>query len=397
MISFKGNYYNLNNSKNETLDFVNDSLMRSYEAIDYFFDYLQLDKTLFSHLKNVDIVVDNNEEAGLNNMAAYFIVRDNITNEPVIHLSSTYVDKVLTISKRDLQYNDSVNQLAWSIIHETIHCNRCIIIDSLITLQDTNIILHGDSKKFKNTYIEIEDLLSNYYNPNKEPFIYDILKVIEDREYYDVYSYNEKEDRYEFYLIDKKDIVNFSMTELNKFLTINYIKNYLCNKPYGTIKRNIKYNEEDMVMNYDLDSCSIMVPFEKEESIKEKEKISLNEGLEESITEVFAGLIIIMNKDRSLNIYEACDILRQIINNYDIQLGIELVKNMSLDDIRWFFLSCYQDEYNNRFKEIYSEEYDKLLECFSELYKNTTDLSKENKEFLTEGKNIIYRNKVLKK
>ena len=39
-----------------------------------------------------------------------------------------------------------------------------------------------------------------------------------------------------------------------------------------------------------------------------------------------------------------------------------------MDTIRWFFLSCYEDEYRNRFYELYKDEYFRLIDKFSEAY-----------------------------
>lgn len=389
MIKIDGNYYKLKSSNDEILSIVKDSSIKAYQAIDHFFDVIELNKELFSHLKDIDITIDNNKSNG--NMAAYFIVRDSNTKEPMINLIAGYIDKNISLSKTDGKYNSSLCQIAWSIIHETIHCNRCIMIKDRITVQDTGFVIDENINKFKKTYNHVEDLLSKYYNPNKMIYFFDILKIVIDDKYIDVYVYNEKEDRYEFYLFDKLNISgNNVLNDIKLLLYLNYKNKCIFNKPYGIIKRFNSFNEEDMCMNFS--NNSIDFPFDIDTSKKTKDIILLNEGLEESITEAFAGLITIMNEDKYLNIYEACDTLYYLIDNYDIKLAIDLIRNMNMDDIRWFFVSCYLDEYENRFNNIIKKDYDRLLICFDKLYKTSGFRNNSILETYYEGRYIIYQN-----
>ena len=385
MVKLEGIYYSAKN-QNKTVDFVLDSIDNAYQAIDYFFDYINIDKSLFNHLKQIPVFIDN--ECDNERITAYFIVRDKVLHEPVIHIVRKYINLLLDDSNREL----SIKKLSWSIIHETIHCNRCIILNNLINDQDTNIVNNSNTEELKKEYNELEELLSIYYNPKKE--VYDVLKVKYDDEFMDIYAYNEIKDSYELYIIHKNRLYNiFDINEINQLLTFNYNNNYTDIKPYSTIKKITKYNEEDVCMNFDYDSGNISVPFNRNSSIIERNKISLNEGIEEALTEAFSGIILFMNDNHNISFIDACNKLYILTDNYDIKLAIDFIKTLSIDDIRWFFLSCYMDEYDNRLKKIMYYNYERLLYCFKQLYEISFNEKEQDKKLYLEGRSLIMKQK----
>ena len=77
--------------------------------------------------------------------------------------------------------------------------------------------------------------------------------------------------------------------------------------------------------------------------------------------------------------------------NY-IVLAYTLINNLDMDTIRWFFLSCYMEEYRNKFYELYGEDYYQLIDVINNAFDNPIN----NNVFRSHNKDIEYIRKLKK-
>ena len=88
--------------------------------------------------------------------------------------------------------------------------------------------------------------------------------------------------------------------------------------------------------------------------------------MEEPLIEAFSRIIINHKYGRELKIKETCiEEINNPENPYDLKIAFNLIYYMNLDTIKWFILSSYDDEYRNRLKEIFNENYGLLLDYFA--------------------------------
>ena len=385
MIDYNGDFKDLpfsNASMYSLVDYAND---KKNEILKSFFRKLDLNPSLFDHLYDIDILIDNTNED--NNVYAYYAVNNPNTGEPAIYMTTNFLIKQLTnIDKDPLNKEKYINQVIITLIHETIHSNRSILVKNSINVKDTAKPSYNDNEYFKKVYADFEDLLSKKYCDEDIT----LLKIVASFTDYEIIVYNRKLDSYEYYYIDYDYIDNDSPT---LFEDIKEIIEYNLNDltPCISIKRIDKDAVADLLASMDTNS-EYQLPLSSNEQLVEGEKISSQLGLEEALTECLAYIIFESSNHSTFDKDEICTKLENDFKTYDIKIANEIFKQMDESFIKWFILSCYEDEYTDRIGDYYGEYYPKLVRMFDSIYSSYLNLKAPDSQLYFDTLQLIKKN-----
>ena len=145
-------------------------------------------------------------------------------------------------------------------------------------------------------------------------------------------------------------------------------KNYL-NKPKLVSDYSLKYTYNDL--NSINDEFIII------------DNIIRQYGLEEALTECTSRIILYSNLCNNYDINSIIDVVYKNTNVLLIKICLKMFKNKEF--VRWFLLSCYEDEYFDYIEYLYKENYDEIVDLIDLLYYEEI-----------ESKTIISKDKALK-
>lgn len=122
---------------------------------------------------------------------------------------------------------------------------------------------------------------------------------------------------------------------------------------------------------------------------KIEKTIENQNGLEETIVETMANLIIRTKDIKDLNLDEEMDFF---INNKttrkEEKIAAHIIKRMGKDFLSWFMLSAYEEVYDNKIYDEFENKYERIIELTNNLYKNKSKSRKNDyKEAITLIKN----------
>ncbi len=332
-----------------------DKLIRKAKKISdasllHFFDLIGLDSSLFKHLTEINIFIDPDENGENEDLVAFYETLSNVSSEydNSIHLLTKYIDLIINSYNYGMMFDDLVR----TIIHETIHANRTIIMNDGVLYRKSCL------SKTQN-YSEYSDKFFNSINDKKN--IFNVLKVAYLKTFANVTVFNKQTNNFEIYRVSNKYIENMkSCAEIeslmnSRFILFDFVE---------SIKNPFDIDKTSFVANY-----STIYNNSKELSKKDIHNISLEiekqRGFEECITECFARIIFYLRDKDEFNFNE---LLNSKDNTPDILLAFHFIKNLDMDTIRWYFLSCYEEEYTNRFYKLYQNNYFKLIDKINEAY-----------------------------
>lgn len=384
MIKIDGNFYQLHFSDELFYTLVKLANERKNKILKSFIKKLDLDPSLFEHLYNIDIFIDNNENDS--NSLAFYINNDERTNEPSISLSALYVEELLDrISKNLSNKEKHINQLVVTLIHETIHCNRSIIVKNSIGSKEIDRPTHVDDKFYNELYDECDRLLLERFNGEDIT----ILNVKEFNQDYEVVIYNRITDCFEYYIIDSSVLKNSKsiFDDIKKLINSNSEGVYLD----FVLPLQNRDAQSDLVTNLDVD-FEYQIPLSSMEQMVEEEKICSQLGLEEALTECLAYIIFESSNHSTFDKDEICTKLENDFKTYDIKIANEIFKQMDKDTIKWFILSCYEDEYTNRIKEFYKDDYSSLVSMVDSIYSTYRKLEKPDIELCENAIKLVKKN-----
>lgn len=338
----------------------------SEDALMHFFDLIGLDHSLFEHLKDIKLVIDLDEDNDYNEVIAFYenIWEDDRSIDNAIHFLPEYLDSII----EDKSNIKVINDLARTIIHETIHSNRSIIINDGVICNG----LISDVDEYEK-YVSMFSGFS-YKTFNK----YKVLKYEKNNYFYTIYSYNTLTGDYNI----------FSLPSNKRFKGIDELEYWLNKKTnmfcyLCTIENPYDFNPSALVSEYSTSFKNISKINNKNKKNVEIETNKQN-GFEECLTEAFTAIIFYL---RDKNVYNIDELFK---NNYltpDVKLALNFIKQLDIDTVRWFFLSCYEEEYTNKFYELYKSDYFKLIDQFNEAY--DCSMSNENYERFDETLSLI--------
>lgn len=399
------------------------------EVIKLGFDYykkliknLGLDEDLFSHIYDTEFSYDKKES--MNNEATYDSFSDLIYLNNEI-LEEKYYEYLLTKNER------IKNEIAHTITHELIHATRTIFIEngihSLSESKLKNFSAYELNKKrrekeflekAKKTTDDIDNIKENTIKYNNylskllnDPFYSSLSPYIPVKitylgnNKYDVVAYYEEERNFsdekdnpnidiissykiyknEEFGIDEnlspKDVIVKISNELKEFNHKPVITSYLNDKNnlsivkcdyyldyeydfYNEIKGSIdnidKYTDEEFKSYVDTESQKLI------DNVTVN--LKLQSTFEENITETLAVIANLTYKKDKIDLDE---LSYKFIENdfpYDLIFGIKILSSLGIDGIKWFLTSTYDNEYINRFKKEFENNYVTLLKLSNKAY-----------------------------
>ena len=341
MIRVVGNDKKYNHSLEQYDEMINNATSIGYEAIYHFFDLIGIDRNLFSHFKDIKMVLDLDKEN--KDMVAFYenLSEDDIDLDNSIHFLPEYLDYLID------DYMDSYVDLVKTVIHETIHANRSITINNGVLYPECYL---RNAKEYEKYSLMLGDLIKD------SSYLYQVLKFDRSESFYTVYAYeNITGDFYIFRLP-----INFDITSIKDMDELLNKKNRL----FDLISRvENPYDKEDasIVANYST-SYKDPLTITKKDTYNISSETNKQMDFEECLTEAFAQIIYYLKDKDEYNIDELIE-----YGNFlpYIELALEYIKTLDMDTIRWFFLSCYDEEYRNRFYELYGKDYFKLIDNYS--------------------------------
>jgi len=339
-----------------------------YIAIDVlkkFYIKNNFDMEIIESIKEIPIYIDN---------------MNNVKDATAVYDSNKYeicfdYNELMNIHKYSSNIIDYISTLVKILIHEYLH-----------SIRDLNLKYSYDYER-KSSESEEYDILYEKFNKDieqKEGNYVKVLSVTNKNSQYFVLAYNYDTGTFSKYLIpkylvhNKKDLI----ASIEKMINNNYIiwekDDYLIS-PYENIYPKTK---------------STFFGFregEDEEVINPTELMSDNYeylGIEESLVEAFAN-IIVMSTYGDYNIQNcARKLLRKKYYTYDVRLAFILISKMSSEEIKWFFNSYMLDNFEYKISELYGDKFNDVLEYFDYLY-NLNDSSIE--EYKSLENNNVYR------
>lgn len=360
-------------------DLLNESKQVAYTALINFLNNLGLDAELFNHLFNIPIKIDYDEE---NTNGNYAIYDANNNGEQIIYIGGDYIDDLYCNIEDGVDKNKVYANLASTIIHELLHANRDIILKQEINSFNLIDIVKGGKK------LDTENKLSDEYDSLlvkmlTEPHIlklkpYVPVKIIgyDDNEC-TIVAFNKSTKKYEIF-DHQHFITNWKSDIKNAFmnLSIELNLNKALHKPNQIIESKI-YNKNINYINaapnlYHGNISSIDFFDENIKSIGDLQDISVKTScqitLEEGIIEALSNMIIMSRKDKFFDLENLCNKLTLSDISMDEKLAVKLLNCIGIENIKWFILSCYDDEYVDRFSQIFGSDYNSLLLSYSKIY-----------------------------
>ena len=344
-------------------------------ALMHFFSLIGLNPELFTHLTKIKIVIDLTKFYDHRGLIAFYdgINEDDPSLDNTIHLLPEYLDDILSCRNKDEMFMDLVG----TIIHETIHANRNIIIHNKPVYPQYVMASFSTYEKYCEEY-------SDYIHESVGDYC--VLKIKEKDNEYIIYSYHKifkdffvfslKKDKIDCHIDSISQMEELLRKKITKFRVIKTVEN-----PH-------ELNLATIVSDYST-TYSNGYKLSKKNLLNSDGEIEKQRGFEESITEAFARIIYYLkDKDK----FEFKELMNIKDNPNYIVLAYTLINNLDMDTIRWFFLSCYMEEYRNKFYELYGEDYYQLIDVINNAFDNPIN----NNVFRSHNKDIEYIRKLKK-
>lgn len=372
-------------------EFINISKNRAKSILALFFDRLGY-HNLFNHLFNIEIYIDYKGIITYEDACAVYNHDRNIINDFISSFEEKKLETTITAQYHSIWINynyiktlfnkyvngskslkeASIFALSETIIHEIIHENRAILRKYDNTLNNLEYIYACDKKNklINHEYLclvrnKTEELL---FKENLSGEV--LITSCRGSKNYDIFYDTDIK------LYNIKDLNGNIIEQIDDAIIYGYDDEvYLPSSFYN------KKNLNDKI--YDI----------KEDV---KKRIINQRGIEESLTEALTNMIFISNFYDRFDLEEAADIVihdKQI--TLDVKAACYIYKTFGYDFLNWFILSSYQDEYTDLLEDIFEENYDKVLEMFTNLYANKKDIKCTNEYY--ELLNIIKNCKKSKK
>ena len=401
--------------KKEINEIVTNAKQVAISSLKNFFRLIDLDSEAFNHIYEIPVKCEDFE----GDTPAKYLPDENqiIINRKYI------VDRIKTLNQcfDDERKKKSINlDIALTIVHEMIHANRTIMIENGLSAFNIKQKIDDEEKKYsqQNDGYNVDQYMNLLNEIIDKPYIVDFKKLIpvkirtnEDGSY-TVIAYNRitkdyDEFKNQLFNVKMEDSVDEFLHNIGLELNNDEINHEKTNTIYSF--GNDNYNQKNVVVN------DYYIPYNKSgklinefnttsshisnqqysEKIEEKmedvlEKFENSDGLEESITEVLAD-IIIMSRDKDK--LELDLITDKIFNSKtaeaDEKMGAKLIQKMGPDMIRWFMTSVYSEYYDDIFEKFFEERYDDLLCDFNDLYETVMYNEPPNQFSIDEIEDIL--------
>jgi len=343
------------------------------DSFETFIKRLGLNPNLFEHLHDIKYSIGKTLNDGAH--AEYY--EDD--NELVI--SEKIVQNGLKkVHNEEIYYEELVENLAISYLHEMLHANRTIIIGNLLNKRNYDEFTY--KQKYNNEHSA--ELIKYKYALDKVLINYDINDFVgsipiivhfnQDKTYF-VVAYNDKDKSFEIYEHQKfnvklKNIDSFLMA-LSKELIQEKSKHPINKVVYDYFDYNdvvalpCDYYRFDSNIRLNIKNVKLFKKFEK--------RINSQLSFEEIITEALAVIMVYTRNDNIID-FES---LKEYSYDENVYAGIKIIKSFDLDTLRWYFLSTYDEVYCDKFSKFFNDKYIDLLKIMYKIYELNMPLSKE--------------------
>lgn len=346
------------------------------DSFEIFLNRLQVDSSLFEHLHDIKYSIGKTIDESA--FAEYY----QDTNEIVI--SEKRVNNGLNKVKKGIMTEDDlIENIAVSYLHEMLHANRTIIIANILNMRNYDEFFykanynneHRDELlKYKYT---LEEILKKH-DIKKFTYIIPIIVKFNSNKTYTVVSYNLRDKQFEVY---DNQLFQTKLNNINNFL-YSISRELNENKKQHPINRIVYdyFDYDDVValpcdyyryydnVQIDVNNVNQFKRFEK--------KIKSKVALEEIITEALAMIMIFTREQEVLDYDELSEY------NFDenVIVGIDLIKSLDDETLKWYFLSTYDEVYYDRFSKVFKDNYNKLLKFMYKIYELERPISNEMKK-----------------
>lgn len=362
-------------------EYIELGIQRAISSLKHFFGLLNIPEGLLDHLFDIEILIDYDNDClrkikvGGKEVDEAIAVYSSATNDEddAIYISHDYVNKILlALKKGRVTRQDVINEFAATIIHELLHRNRTIILDNSLKLEDApyydkynEIFKDYDISKYK--FLLDEAINNNFYNYFDK--IVPLSIINKGNNIYDVVAYNKETNTFILYnnqrFGTKKDMTLLLIgVELNSLNISHEPDVYISYK-------NGDYNEEIFY-------CTSEYYHQKGDTIEKRdERVSNQVFIEEAIVEVLARFILETRKNYKIDLEKIETILSKdrFLRDCDLLAG-KMLMMMGLPTIKWFILSCHEEEYDDRLYKTFEEKYNLLLNYFKDLMIDGNDKNK---------------------
>ena len=226
--------------REEYNEIITTAVNRAGSSLNHFFELLKLDPELFKHLWDIEVHVGETGE-GLN--AKY-----HSKEEHFITLNENYLESLFA-GLDDGTYTKQyvINDIATSIIHETIHANRSIYVKDgnitydVITLDEDNVVIDEEYLNSLMTSVMVDEEYFNSYVV--VPLKVDLL----DDDTYNVYAYNTVTNQYNKY--EHQEFKTSNIHEIADEINTNRLRYTVTKTIPCTVKfENISYDDVEEVI-----------------------------------------------------------------------------------------------------------------------------------------------------
>ena len=360
---------------------LNDSISMAFSALQNFFKNIGLDYSLFSHVFDTQIKIDNTEDITKGDSAIYNPIDGK---EDAIYIGIDYLDDIYNHLENGVSYNTALVNVADTIIHNLLHKLRIITLKEEVSLDNVSESMYKSAEMYHETYQKLKEyddilVLSTLKNKKNLSRYIPIKVYIYRKNFYTFIAYNKRTKSYDVF--EKKFFNSKFRGNYDEFMENLAIE--ASSKALFTPTVSYKsplVNDHKYIIYNSMDLYTLQIK-DKNKPLKNKQDIinRLNEirstiasqvTLEDAFTEVLSNMIIL---SRNKDYFDTEELISKISNNTDSihekciahlinTGGVELIKN--------FILAPYQDEFRNVFEEFYKDDYLTLLELFSSLDKD---------------------------
>lgn len=364
---------------------------KSKDYIKNFISLLGMDSELFVHLYNIPTKITNK------NININYTPQNNSIN-----IKLEYIKKISSFLEINTNYkyrNEIELILIEDFIHETLHANRAILIKNGINYIKIKDIKENNTNDDLEKYeLLLSQILDKPYSNRFTKHIPIIVKLNKD-DSYTVITYNCKSKNYE------KFSNQFFKTKLN-----GNIEDFLINISNELNDNSNTHKVTRVIFNYKVNQSSkVMCADDYFHSKKYNDKIinehdlnkildriELQNAFEEILVETITNIIIACNK---LNKLDLDLITKNIESNNDINIDVKicakLIQILGIDILKWFMLSTYLDEYQDKFSNTFKDDYNNLLACFYDLYYSIIIEQGTNPKTVNNLNKLLEKNKSL--
>lgn len=356
---------------------------RARNSIRHFFSLLDLDPNLFEHLYNLEVIIDRDNSIVERNCCACF-KNSNDDFGCKIYVSSEYLDYLFSsILNTSMTRQEAIDDMADTIIHETLHANRSIIVGNTTPSNNVNMNIMGHDREF------FDELLMKVINSGTfdiyQRFI-PIYKVNTINGICDVVAYDKETSSYNLYANESFEYMKIG-SSLDELLSI------------GLELNSEGFNHTPtFTYPYNNDMLSIIdgapsIYHQNDEMKDVQEKIELQVRFEDMIIMALTKLVLYTRKSSKLDLEKFYNSLGEETSD-SIKFAAQIFYKFGKEGVKWFMLSSYDEVYDDKLYKSFQEDYYRLLDVLAKIEDDEYNKNTDNGQY---RRNKKYANKIIER